>query len=127
MFGNWFSNKTIGDPVKQLPQIGELLNEVRQLKSLVSELKENERKGGEELFKLRSMFTSICPHKHTKLYDKGILKWEDHFLLTGQDIRTDQYIYGRKCDTCDHETTMTKLEYLRAQKELIESSIKESE
>ena len=70
-----FGKKSTVDPVKQLPQIGELFDEIKQLKSDILELKENERKGGEELFKLRSMFTSICPHKHTKLYDKGVLNW----------------------------------------------------
>ena len=127
MFGSWFKDKTIGDPVKQLPQIGELLDEVKQLKSDILDLKENERKGGEELFKLRSMFTSICPHKITELYDNGDLKWEDDTIFMSHGLHEHRYRYGKKCDVCDHETTMTKLEYLRAQKELIESSIKESE
>ena len=130
MFGSWFKDKTIGDPVKQLPQIGELLKDVSEIKDKIKLMGHNFDSISEfrkDLEKLNEKLNSICPHKHTKLYDKGVLKWEDHFLLTGQDIRIDQYRYGKKCNVCDHETIMTKLEYLRAQKELIESSIKENE
>lgn len=106
MFGSWFKDKTIGDPVKQLPQIGELFDEVK---------------------KLRSMISSICPHKKGSLFDKGEQKYGFNSLTVSWQTYENKLRYGMRCDTCNHEKPMTKLEYLRAQKELIESSIKESE